>query len=688
MRKNHVVKSVVCLLLVFAFALFVPAAVSRPAYAKDGVNGYFDEKLWFKSFPSASCFDKLWVGDTVYFTNQWATFDDGGYSYKIHGIDMNIVSGNNVQIDERLGADYSGKTLRFIKPGKAQVKVKETHESGESREQTFSFTVIERPKDKPVKAKVKNPLGNLKIKIGERVQDIDNYITGEGGGDRAFYDLIDIENSNYGFYSDIGGYFDFPCLAGGYSEDNKTVKQFMSLGFDPYAYGGVENGLVGDGRISGPRNYEWETLSSLFISFAFRPGTVPMDIYTGAEFGKVKTKIGTLGNITIEEPVIKTNAPASVKAGSTLNFTTSLTNTALKNLKTAQYEDPKNYYSYDENGDITTDKQDKHNKWFKALTYEFFEDVADEEVNFLLSVTKSKIENVNPVAYKPSVTVIEGKDCVTQSKQDYGNTLSSSETLTFKKTGTVKLKVTYNQFATSPDLLYYADYYDSGNKIWHDRDVRYNPTATVTIQVTADGKPASGGQAGSQSGKPAGGASSEAQALPPIDSKDLVLENSETGITVGADEGVIPSGSVLTAKPSDYVLKDPAGKFAAFDLTLENGGVAVQPNGKVQVAIPIPDGFDKSRLTVYRVEESDDLTELPCAVAGDTVTFETDHFSVYVVAETGKQTAAAVAKAGKRSPLPWILGGAGVLLAAGCAFLLLWRFKFRKKKPAGETGEE
>lgn len=131
----------------------------------------------------------------------------------------------------------------------------------------------------------------------------------------------------------------------------------------------------------------------------------------------------------MEEPEITTNAPAAVWAGDTLSLETALTNTALTNLKVSEYTE-----NIAENGFY----------W-------------GEE---------------NLVAYQPSVTILEGQDCVAQSDRDYTNTLTTSETLAFQKPGTVKLKVTYAQIDVEDD--YNQEYFD---------ERAYNPETILTIRV-------------------------------------------------------------------------------------------------------------------------------------------------------------------------------------------------------------
>ncbi len=174
--------------------------------------------------------------------------------------------------------------------------------------------------------------------------------------------------------------------------------------------------------------------------------------------------------------------------------------------------------------------------------------------------------------------------------------------------------------------------------------------------------------------------------LPPVEEQPVVLIDEETGLKLGAAAETVPSDTVLVVKPSDFVLEDAAGKFTAFDISLENGGVRIQPDGKVQVSIPIPAGYDKKRLTVYHID-GDVKTELPCMVAEDSVTFETDHFSLYVLAEKAvvqTPVEGTVQQPGERSspkgdgPVVWLALGVAVVVAAGGG-VVFWRSKSRKK---------
>lgn len=85
-----------------------------------------------------------------------------------------------------------------------------------------------------------------------------------------------------------------------------------------------------------------------------------------------------------------------------------------------------------------------------------------------------------------------------------------------------------------------------------------------------------------------------------------------------------------------YVLSDKTDNFKTYDIYLEVGDQKVQPNGKVRISLLIPEGFDTKNLVVYYVD-GDDLVEFEVEIEkidnNYYATFETDHFSTYVLAE-------------------------------------------------------
>ncbi len=114
------------------------------------------------------------------------------------------------------------------------------------------------------------------------------------------------------------------------------------------------------------------------------------------------------------------------------------------------------------------------------------------------------------------------------------------------------------------------------------------------------------------------------------------------GIKIDSTTNVISKNTVLKVqeikKGSIYdmvakALNKVANKFVLYDITLECDNVKIQPNGKVKVSIPIPSNYNKDKLEVYRIEESGEKIKYVVTVEGNYATFETNHFSTYVLAE-------------------------------------------------------
>lgn len=119
-------------------------------------------------------------------------------------------------------------------------------------------------------------------------------------------------------------------------------------------------------------------------------------------------------------------------------------------------------------------------------------------------------------------------------------------------------------------------------------------------------------------------------------------EEKTTKIKLEADTTVIPSDTVLNTKEIKEEktlntvkesLKEVSTKYITYDITLTSNNAKIQPNGKVKISIPIPTGFDTAKLVVYRISEDGTKTKYDVNIAGEYATFETDHFSTYVLAE-------------------------------------------------------
>lgn len=104
------------------------------------------------------------------------------------------------------------------------------------------------------------------------------------------------------------------------------------------------------------------------------------------------------------------------------------------------------------------------------------------------------------------------------------------------------------------------------------------------------------------------------QPFPAVD-----LEDKETGIKIHADKGVFNENVTLVVKPivtgeeayenAAQVLNEVGRKFKLYDIYFVNeSGEQVQPNGKVTVSYPVPEGYNAEELAVYRINEDGSKT--------------------------------------------------------------------------------
>lgn len=129
--------------------------------------------------------------------------------------------------------------------------------------------------------------------------------------------------------------------------------------------------------------------------------------------------------------------------------------------------------------------------------------------------------------------------------------------------------------------------------------------------------------------------------------QNIVKEDKDTGIKIETTSDVLSSNvklsSIKVTEQSilDVVktsLKDVSDKYIVYDITLLENNVKVQPSGKLKISIPIPKGYNKEKLVVYRVADNGEKTKYDVKVEGNYATFETDHFSTYVLGELKQET--------------------------------------------------
>lgn len=132
-------------------------------------------------------------------------------------------------------------------------------------------------------------------------------------------------------------------------------------------------------------------------------------------------------------------------------------------------------------------------------------------------------------------------------------------------------------------------------------------------------------------------------------SNTVSKEDKNTGIKLETTTAVLPSNTILFSeivkeqtildKVNKEVLKYGVSKCKVYDINLLKDGAKIQPNGKVKISIPIPNDYNKSKLEVYRIDDNGEIIKYNVTVNGEYASFETDHFSIYVLAEKKEETA-------------------------------------------------
>lgn len=114
--------------------------------------------------------------------------------------------------------------------------------------------------------------------------------------------------------------------------------------------------------------------------------------------------------------------------------------------------------------------------------------------------------------------------------------------------------------------------------------------------------------------------------------KDIVHESNNTAVSVTSLEGSVPTYTTVNAVEEDV---DDVfdGESIAYDITLNAVNNAVQPVDNVEVSIDLPENLKDKEVEVYYVDDEGNTELLESTSNGESVTFNTDHFSTYAVVE-------------------------------------------------------
>ena len=133
------------------------------------------------------------------------------------------------------------------------------------------------------------------------------------------------------------------------------------------------------------------------------------------------------------------------------------------------------------------------------------------------------------------------------------------------------------------------------------------------------------------------------------------LQSGETGIRIYGNVG--GPGIVLEVVKKENgpeydmthgAISSQVNRFVLYDVRLKSGTGYVQPTSSVTMQIPIPTGYDTSKLVLYRIGEDGTYTTVNGKVDGSYYEATVDHFSLYALAESNQVTETA-ASSGKDS---------------------------------------
>ena len=114
---------------------------------------------------------------------------------------------------------------------------------------------------------------------------------------------------------------------------------------------------------------------------------------------------------------------------------------------------------------------------------------------------------------------------------------------------------------------------------------------------------------------------------PLLDAALHFIVNDDTGVSLSYDEDVFDPDVEIN------ITEIPTGdeNSRAWNITPTLNGEKVQPNGRVQVKLPIPAGWDKTKIVLRHIKEDGSVEYPEFTVEGDFVVFWAEEFSEYTL---------------------------------------------------------
>lgn len=169
---------------------------------------------------------------------------------------------------------------------------------------------------------------------------------------------------------------------------------------------------------------------------------------------------------------------------------------------------------------------------------------------------------------------------------------------------------------------------------------------------------------------------------------DVVLKNAVYGVVVSTDEEVLPENVQLLVEQTGIadasermvkqIISENYGLVAAYNVTLLSDGQEIQPDGEIEIGLPIPAAYENSIVQVVCLQEDGSVETFETRRSGGEAYIKTNHLSVYAIAAPTEYSE------GKRA-FPWlpVIYSTAVVLA-GIGILLLHRSRKKREDERAE----
>lgn len=168
--------------------------------------------------------------------------------------------------------------------------------------------------------------------------------------------------------------------------------------------------------------------------------------------------------------------------------------------------------------------------------------------------------------------------------------------------------------------------------------------------------------------------------------KDVILRNASYGAIVAAEEGTLPDQVQLIVESTNVtdavdrrvkqVISESFGVVASYDITLLVNGEETQPDGTIEIGLPIPVEYENAMIYIVHVQEDGNVELFETRRSGGVAYAKVDHLSVFSIT-------APVEFDEEASSFPWL--PIMYTLAVGLTGIGAWLI-YKSKKQRREDG--